>query len=128
MNKTLTFIMILLFANLGHSQNNYAELWKSVEKFEAEGLPKSALEIVEEINLKAHTDNNNAQRIKTLMFKSKFILNLEEDAQLKVINSFKNEIAISEFPTKNILENVLANLFWQYFQQNRYKFYNRTKT
>jgi len=128
MNKALTLIMILLFANLSHSQNNYSNLWKSVEKFETEGLPKSALEVVEEINLKAHADNNNTQRIKILMFKSKFALLLEEDAQLTIINSFKNEIATSEFPTKNILENVLANLYWQYFQQNRYKFYNRTKT
>ena len=37
-------------------------------------------------------------------------------------------IAKSTFPTKNILESYLANLYWQYFQQNRYQFYNRTKT
>ena len=121
--------MILLFANFGHSQNsNYYDLWKTVEKFEIEDLPKSALKIVEEISNKAKTEKNNVELIKALMFKSKFSLLLEEDAQLKVINSFKDEIAVSKFPVKNILENLLANLYWQYFQQNRYKFYNRTKT
>jgi hypothetical protein len=128
MNKALTLIMILLFANLSHSQNNYVDLWETVEKFELEGLPKSALEIIESIQEKAERDNNNAQRIKVLLFKSKFSLTLEEDAQLKIINVFKNQIATSEFPTKNILENLLANLYWQYFQQNRWKLYNRTKT
>ena len=128
MNKALTLIMILLFANLSHSQNNYVDLWETVEKFELEGLPKSALEIIESIQEKAERDNNNAQRIKVLLFKSKFSLTLEEDAQLKIINDFKNQIATSEFPTKNILENLLANLYWQYFQQNRWKLYNRTKT
>jgi uncharacterized protein YfaS (alpha-2-macroglobulin family) len=128
MNKALTLIMILLFANLSHSQNNYVDLWETVEKFELEGLPKSALEIIESIQEKAERDNNNAQRIKVLLFKSKFSLTLEEDAQLKIINDFKNQIAASEFPTKNILENLLANLYWQYFQQNRWKLYNRTKT
>ena len=29
---------------------------------------------------------------------------------------------------KNVLESYLANLYWQYFQQNRYSFYDRTKT
>mgnify|MGYP003636775729 CR=1 FL=1 len=128
MNKIFTIIMILLFANLGHSQNNYADLWKSVEKFEVEGLPKSALEVVETINNKADKENNNVQRIKALLFKSKFALILEEDAQLNIINDFKSHISQSEFPRKNILENLLANLYWQYFQQNRWQFYNRTKT
>ena len=45
-----------------------------------------------------------------------------------VINDFKTEIAQSEFPTTNILESLLANLYWQYFQENRHTFYNRTKT
>ncbi len=128
MNKTFAIIMILLFANLSYSQNNYSDLWKSVEKFEIEGLPKSALEVVETISTKAIKEANNVQRIKVLLFKSKFTLFLEEDAQLNIINNFKTEISQSEFPTKNILENLLANLYWQYFQQNRWQFYNRTKT
>ncbi len=126
MNKTFAIIMILLFANLSHSQNNYSDLWKSVEKFEVEGLPKSALEVVETISVKAEKENNNVQLIKALLFKSKFALILEEDAQLNIINDFKTQISQSEFPTKNILENLLANLYWQYFQQNRWQFYNRT--
>ena len=101
MNKALTLIMILLFANLGHSQNNYNALWQSVAKFEVQGLPKSALDVVETISEKADKDNNNVQRIKALLFKSKFALTLEEDAQLTIINSFKSQIATSEFPTKN---------------------------
>ncbi|MEM9650195.1 MAG: MG2 domain-containing protein, partial [Bacteroidota bacterium] len=38
------------------------------------------------------------------------------------------EIQKAEFPTKNVLESYLGNLYWQYFQQNRYRFYDRTKT
>ena len=110
MNKTFAIIMILLFANLSYSQNNYSDLWKSVEKFEVEGLPKSALEVVETISSKAIKEANNVQRIKVLLFKSKFALILEEDSQLNIINNFKTEISQSEFPTKNILENLLAIL------------------
>ncbi|WP_239000340.1 alpha-2-macroglobulin family protein [Hyunsoonleella ulvae] len=127
--QTIVLLMILLFSNLSQAQhNNYEHLWETVEKFEKEGLPKSALKKVEAIALKAKKESNHPQIIKTMLFKSKYALVLEEDAQLNIINNFKAEIAKSEFPTKNILESFLANLYWQYFQQNRWKFYNRTKT
>jgi len=63
-----------------------------------------------------------------MLFKSKFALILEEDAQLKIINDFNKQIEQSAFPTKNVLESILANLYWQYFSQNRWQFYNRTQT
>lgn len=129
MKNTLFILMIILFANFTHAQNsNYDHLWTKVEQFEIEGLPKSALNIIEEIVKKAEKENNNTQLLKTMIFKSKFALIIEEDAQLKIINDFKKEIKERTFPTKNILESILANLYWQYFQKNRYKFYNRTKT
>ena len=128
MKPLFTFIMIILFANFSNAQTNYDALWKQVEAKEIEGLPKSALEIVVQIETKAKAENNASQTIKTLLYKSKFALILEEDAQLKVIKDFKVEISKNSSPTKNVLENMLANLYWQYFNQNRWKFYNRTNT
>jgi len=128
---TLSILILCLFSVNINSQDNeieYGKLWKQVEKFELDNLPKSALVIVDAIFEKAKKEDNTSQTAKALIYKSKFALTLEEDAQLKIINLFKDEIAISKFPTKNILESVLANLYWQYFQQNRWQFYNRTKT
>jgi TonB-dependent SusC/RagA subfamily outer membrane receptor len=125
---TTIIVMILLFSLTTNAQKDFEKLWQQVEKFEVDGLPKSALKIVEEIYTKAEKTNNSSQIIKSLFYKSKFSLTLEEDAQLKVIHNFKEQIAKNVSPTKNVLKNVLANLYWQYFTQNRYKFYNRTKT
>ncbi|WP_417874605.1 alpha-2-macroglobulin family protein [Xanthomarina gelatinilytica] len=123
-----TILMLLLFAHFSEAQNSdYNKLWKQVEAFEREELPKSALQIVEQIEALAIKDQNQTQQIKTLLFKSKFALILEEDAQLKIVNSFKTAISNKPAPIKNVLENMLATIYWQYFQQNRYKFYNRTK-
>lgn len=127
--SSVLILMIFLFSTLSQAQNsNYEDLWSKVEKHELEGLPKSALKVVEQISKKASDDKNHPQVVKTMLFKSKYALTLEEDAQLKIINDFKIAIAANKFPTKNVLESILANLYWQYFQQNRYKFYNRTKT
>ncbi|GGK33367.1 hypothetical protein GCM10007962_29650 [Yeosuana aromativorans] len=129
MKHNISLFIILLFSFIAQAQTqDYNKLWKTVEQFEMDGLPKSALKIVDDISKQADKDHNTTQQIKALIYKSKFTLILEEDAQLAIINRFKTAISKSDFPKKNILENMLANLYWQYFQQNRYTFYNRTKT
>lgn len=129
MKQSVIFLTILLLSSLSNGQEpQYESLWKTVEKHELAGLPKSALQVVNQISVLAKKDKNDAQLIKTMLYKSKFALVLEEDAQLTIINDFKSEIERSAFPTKNILESMLANLYWQYFNQNRWQFYNRTNT
>ena len=133
MQKSIsTTLMIILFSIVSNAQNNpynnYQKDWKQVEQFELDNLPKSALEIVETIYKKAKNDTNSPQIVKALLYKSKFALILQEDAELKVVDDLKQEIADNAFPVKNMLHSILADLYWQYFQQNRWKFYNRTHT
>jgi uncharacterized protein YfaS (alpha-2-macroglobulin family) len=124
-------LLILLFSTLSHAQqptNNYSKLWKEVEQFDTDELPKSANKIVNKIYELAKKEKNTSQLVKSLFYQSKYALILEEDAQLKIVHNFEKEIKVADFPAKNILESVLANLYWQYFQQNRWRFYNRTQT
>ncbi len=124
-------LLLLFFSTMIHAQHQddfYTRLWVKVKQFESQDLPKSANSEVSKIYKMAKKENNSVQIIKSLLYQSKYTLTLEEDAQLKVIHRFEKEIAESQFPAKNILENVLANLYWQYFQQNRGRFYSRTKT
>jgi len=124
----LPLIFILLYNQSNAQKSDYTHHWKKVENFELKDLPKSALTEVEKIYRLAKRESNEEQIIKTLIYRSKFTLELQEDAQLKIVNDLGKEIRSSGFPAKNILESILADLYWQYFQQNRYKFYNRTKT
>ncbi len=130
MMKKHIILIIICISNLYimKGQNDYQSDWKKVEAFNQEGLPKSALEVVETIYTKAKKENNDNQVIKAFLHKAKYMLTLEENAQLTIIKNLKSDIENSEFPKRNILESVLANLYWQYFQQNRWKFYNRTQT
>jgi uncharacterized protein YfaS (alpha-2-macroglobulin family) len=120
--------MIILFSIFSNAQSNYLDLWEKVQKFEEESLPKSALKEVETIYNLAKNSKNSTQIIKCVLYKSKYALILEEDAQLKIIKDIKKEISTAKAPEKNILETIIANLYWQYFQQNRWRFYNRTNT
>lgn len=129
MKQTLTLLAIIIAVQFSMGQEkNYESLWKQVEKHEKDRMTKSALKVVESISKKAKADNNTPQIIKALLYLSKYAMTLEENAMLSIVTDFKAEIPKSDFPTKNILESYLANLYWQYFQQNRWQFYNRTKT
>ncbi|WP_160129304.1 alpha-2-macroglobulin family protein [Kordia antarctica] len=120
--------MIVLFSQLSNAQQEYSNLWNEVTALEKKGLTKSAFEKVSDIHKRAKRDQNNPQIIKAFLHKAKYQLILEEDAQLTIINDLKAEINTQSFPTKNILESILGDLYWQYFSNNRYQFYNRSET
>ncbi|MFH6602277.1 alpha-2-macroglobulin [Maribacter algicola] len=129
--KYIFFILTMVFfSQMTDAQHSdpYKTLWNQVEKLESEALTKSVLKTVESISAKAKKEQNSAQIVKALLYSSKYVMILEEDSQLRIVNDFKSEIEKAEFPTKSVLESYLANLYWQFFQNNRYKFYNRTKT
>nr|WP_316933215.1 MG2 domain-containing protein [Maribacter thermophilus] len=132
MMKNISIILsIVFFSQMTYTQEtpeSYNELWSKVLKLEKDNYTKSALKVVETIYSKAKKEQHNGQLIKSLLFSSKYALILEEDAELSIINNFNEEISKAKFPVKNILESYLADMYWQYFQQNRYKFYNRTAT
>ncbi|QWX82961.1 alpha-2-macroglobulin [Cellulophaga sp. HaHaR_3_176] len=131
MKKATLVLSLILFSQFMNAQDDkevYSDLWAQVQKLENESLTKSALKIVSSIADKAKKENNSPQIVKALLYSSKYALTLEENAQLKIIEDFKAEISKAEFPTKNVLDSYLANLYWKFFQQHSYQFYNRTKT
>ncbi|MCT4629815.1 alpha-2-macroglobulin family protein [Winogradskyella sp.] len=129
MKTYISILMLICFASFSNAQNNFDKQWEKVIDFENEGLTKSAADLVDNIYKAAIKSKNKQQQIKALLHKSKYMLILEEDAQFNIVNLFKSEIEHTDnIVTKHLLENMLATMYWQYFQQNRYKFYNRSKT
>ncbi|MDP5082250.1 MAG: MG2 domain-containing protein, partial [Winogradskyella sp.] len=129
MKNYISVLMLICFATFTNAQNDFESQWQAVSKLEKEGLTKSASDLVDTIYEKAVNSKNKQQSIKALLYKSKYLLTLEEEAQLKIVTLFKTEIdKTKDLVTKHLLENMLATMYWQYFQQNRYVFYDRTKT
>ncbi|MBC7874349.1 MAG: alpha-2-macroglobulin, partial [Ferruginibacter sp.] len=109
------------------TKNDYTTNWKKVDDLEKKGLTKSALDEVLSIYKLAIKDNNDAQQIKSSMYQIRFRNMVEEDSREKNIFFVDTLIARAKSPAKNILQSMQAEMFWQYLQNNRYKFYNRTK-
>lgn len=125
-------LMAMMFclndANAQQRQNDYAAQWEKIDAFVSKGLTKSALAEVNKIYASAKKANNDAQIIKSLLYQMTLTQNIEEDAAEKNIQKFESEITTAKEPAKSILESTTAQLYWNYFQQNRYKLYNRTNT
>lgn len=108
--------------------DSYEKLWKRVDSCENKGLTESALKIVEFIYQRAKTDNNAPQLVKAVINRMKFKQNKEEFSLEKNIQELSVEVAQAKFPTKPVLQSLLADAYWQYFNNNRWKFYNRSQT
>ena len=128
------FLMTMMLAAIGVALkaqkvgNDFATQWKRVDELIGKGLTKSALDEVSGIYSSAKKSNNEPQVIKTLLYKMTLQENLEENASIKSIDTLEREITATKEPAKSILQSITAQLYWNYYQQNRYRLYNRTNT
>ncbi len=124
----LLFLSATIFtATMAQTKSDYATNWKKVDAIEKKGLTKSALEQVLVIYNLALKDNNDAQQIKSAIYQIKYRNMVQQDSRENNIFFLDTLIAKAKTPAKNILQNMQAEMFWQYLQNNRYKFYDRTK-
>ncbi len=128
--KKIAFLISILFLinQQTMAQTNYDALWKSVSKLENDGKTKDALTSVESIIEKARKDKNTSQAVKATLYKYRYMMTLEEESELKIVNDLKTEISKSSDADKAVLFSVLGELYWQYFEENSWKFSNRTET
>ncbi len=107
--------------------SGYAELWKNVERDEKAALPQSALENINAIYEKALKEKNSPQLIKSLIYKMKMKLEINNDDFPQLIK----EIEIytgkdTDVVERSVLHSILANLYSQYYRSNSYTINERT--
>ena len=135
MNKLSLIIFTLLMSvnalfsqNMTFNNGDYPKEWKEIQTLEEQGLPKSALEKVSALYLRAKADKNPSQIIKALIHRSKFAAQLEEDGFVKAVYAMQTEAETAAFPELPILQSMLAEVYSGYLENNVWRFQNRTKT
>lgn len=106
----------------------YKQLWAKVDSLAEEGLPKSALEVIAEIYELAKSEENTNQIIKAFIHRMMFKNNMEEYAFEDMITELKEEISKTKMPHRAIMHSMLAEMYWMYYEANRWKFANRSAT
>ena len=133
--KRILFLFAALFftynsytQNMKFASNAYEKEWKEITDLESKGLPKSAMEKVLALYQRAKTDNNAPQIIKTLILRSKYTSQLNEEGFVKAVNELDSEMRVAAFPVQPILQSMLAEMYNGYLANNLWKFRNRTTT
>ncbi|MFK7796824.1 MAG: alpha-2-macroglobulin [Aureispira sp.] len=132
---SLLAILSILYSTTACAQpktNMYEKDWKAIHALEADGKTKSALEATQQLYAKIQQDTEapqqEAQLVKVLLIMNKQQVQLEEDGLVKAIARLEQEAQKATFPTKAILQSMLAELYYNYLKRNVSKFRNRTAT
>ncbi|HEX6334334.1 MAG TPA: MG2 domain-containing protein, partial [Flavisolibacter sp.] len=127
-----SFFLVLVFALVAlslHAQPvSYDRSWRKVDQLVKQNLPKSALAEVKKIYAAAKAGKNDPQLIRALVYMTELQSETREDNLPASIREIENEILAAREPAASILRSMLADMYWQYFQSNRYRLYSRTNT
>lgn len=123
---------LMLFFFFGFAQvpvKNYTREWKKIDELITKrNLPASALTEVKKIYALAKKEKQQAQVVKSVVYMIRLQRDVREDHIQQSIKEIEKEISASNEPVTSIFRSLLAEVFWSYYQQNRWKFFNRTET
>ena len=125
--RLLALIILCVVYNLtGFAQNYTVHDFYKVDSIAKEAQPKDALALINKINLQARTDGNSALLIKSVIYRMMFQSYLEENAFDKILIDLRKDISTAKQPEKSILQSLLAESYWKFYQQNQWKIIQRT--
>lgn len=124
--RCLPALLLLAMTTLAASPR--ADRWQQVEAAKQQGLPRTALEALEPLLRDALAEHAWAEAARALCLKIVLEADLEGGRPEEKITRL--EAALPPLPAalRPLLETVLAHWYWQYFQQNRWRFLQRTAT
>lgn len=102
--------------------------WKEVDEAVNKGLPKTAIEMLEPIIAGALEDKAYAEAIRAIGKRISLEGNIQGNKPEEIITRMEAEIEEAPGEMKPVMTAILANWYWHYFQQNRWRFLRRTQT
>lgn len=133
-NLAVVFVLLLtlIVINDLRSQSapqifDYDSKWKEIDSLFNYGLPESAMKVLQEVFVNAKGENNTVHYVRALLYKMKLTQYNEEDSFFKNLSEMKNEEANAGFPMKQFLNSLIGDMYWTYYQNNRYDLLERTR-
>lgn len=126
--QLLALTAVLTLNVMAQNPDARADLWKEVAEAEQKDRPKTAIEVLDKIIASARADEKFPEAVKALAKKITFEGEIQGYRAEEQITRL--EAVIGDWPeeAKPILETVLAHWYWSYFQQNQWRFLQRTQT
>ncbi|RNC66860.1 alpha-2-macroglobulin [Proteiniphilum sp. X52] len=134
MNKIYLTLLLVALASGVFSQtkrpmnrDHYANEWAKVADFEKKSLPRSAADVVNTILQQAVKDRNSPQIIKALIHQGKYDLTLDAQNDTLIFRNLNEMLEkSSDVVEQSVLHSMLAELYLQYYQKDRWNIDQRT--
>jgi hypothetical protein len=128
LRQSLCVLLLLIIAGPLFAGESRDSLWNQVGEAIRQRLPKTAITILDEIIPAALEDQAYAEATKAICLKISLEGQIQGGNAEEKIVRLEAEIANAPDPMKPVMETILAHWYWQYFQQNSWRFINRTQT
>ncbi|MBM4027267.1 MAG: hypothetical protein FJ280_17955, partial [Planctomycetes bacterium] len=130
MKKTqIVAALILLFIGASVSLAGPRDaLWSQVQEAINRGLPQTAIKLLEEIIPGALADGAWAEATKAICLKIGQEGKIQGGKAEEMIVRLEAEMVAAPEPMQPVMEAILGHWYWRYFQQNRWRFLQRTQT
>ena len=129
MRQRLLTIVAILMTVVGTALAGPRDgLWNQVDKAVRQGLPKTAIGYLDQIIPGAMQDQAYAEATKAICLKVVYEAQIEGNKPEERIVRLQAQIATVPEPMRPCMEAILGHWYWQYFQQNRWRFMQRTAT
>ncbi len=102
--------------------------WQEVREAVDKGLPKTAIEKLRPIEEAALKGQAYAEAVKAMTWRIALEGSIQGNRAEEKIIRLEAELAKAPAGTAPLLETILAHWQWQYFQQNRWRFLQRSAT
>ncbi|HZL12339.1 MAG TPA: alpha-2-macroglobulin family protein [Prolixibacteraceae bacterium] len=126
--KSIFSLLIVLFSLSSIAQNNYSSEWQEVDSLSNLGQSQTALNRVIQIYDQTKASNQADQFVKASLYRMKLEADFQEDYFEKTIERTQLEIQTAKAPVRQILHSILAELYWRYYQINRWQIHGRSET
>ncbi|MDQ8197290.1 alpha-2-macroglobulin family protein [Pelagicoccus enzymogenes] len=123
---------LLLGALLAFTCNLFAanrdDLWLKVSEARAQRLPQTAIESLEPIIESALAEGAHAEAIKAITLKIALETQIQGEQPAEAILRLQRQLDETPAALQPVFQTLLAHSYWSYFQQNRWRFLQRTQT
>lgn len=126
----LSLYLVISIVNV-HAQKpmttSYEARWKSVDNLLQKDLQASAQKEIDAILKQARSEQNSEEYLRALCVLRTTLQDRDESARKNDILFFEHELKQAQFPSKPLLHSMVAELYWTYYEENRWKIMNRTQ-
>ena len=131
MHHSNLFMAIILLISICVSPLSAAsreKMWAEVDKAVNDGLPQTAIEKLDPIIKSAVADKKVTEAARAICKKIVLEGNIQGNKAEEKIVRLEKEIETADPSIRPLLRIVLARWYWHYFQQNNWRFLDRTQT